>query len=38
MKGVLLFQMSGGNRVVRITIDSPAGADPIVWETNFGVF
>jgi hypothetical protein len=36
--GVLLFQMYGGNRVVYITIDSPSGGDPIVWETNFGVF
>jgi len=36
--GVLLFQMYGGNRVVHITIDSPAGAGPIIWETNFGVF
>lgn len=36
--GVILFQMYGGNRVVHITIDSPAGGDPIVWETNFGVF
>ena len=36
--GVLLFQMYGGNRVVFITIDSPTGGDPIVWETNFGVF
>jgi hypothetical protein len=38
LKGVLLFQMYGGNRVVFITIDSPSGADPIAWETNFGVF
>jgi len=36
--GVLLFQMYGGNRLVHITIDAPAGGDPIVWETNFGVF
>jgi hypothetical protein len=36
--GVLLFQMYGGNRVVYITIDSPSGGDPIIWETNFGVF
>ena len=36
--GVLLFQLYGGNRVVYITIDSPSGGEPIVWETNFGVF
>jgi hypothetical protein len=36
--GALLFQMYGGNRVVYVTIDSPAGADPVVWETNFGIF
>jgi len=36
--GALLFQMYGGNRVVYITIDSPANADPIIWETNLGIF
>ncbi len=36
--GVLLFQLYGGNRVVYITVDSPSGGEPIVWETNFGVF
>jgi hypothetical protein len=36
--GVLLFQLYGGNRVVYITVDSPSGGEPVVWETNFGVF
>jgi hypothetical protein len=36
--GVLIFQLYGGNRVVHVTIDSPSGADPVAWETNFGVF
>ncbi|MEO8476670.1 MAG: hypothetical protein ABI572_06415 [Actinomycetota bacterium] len=38
VEGVLVFQIFGGNRVISITIDSPAGADPVAWETNFGVF
>ncbi len=38
VEGVLVFQMYGGNRVISITIDSPTGAVPIAWETNFGVF